>query len=84
MFSISSSEIPKVPTMGTWQRETERVRQKREREKREQREGEDREALDEGDGKFRECRPIFNSCCQATSEQQGRKGWTAGEGDHTG
>ena len=38
---------------------------------------EDRKALDGEDGKFGECGPIFNSSCQATDEQQGRKGWRA-------
>lgn len=42
--------------------------------------GEDRKVLDGEDGKFRECRPIFNSGFQATDEQQGRKGWRASEG----
>lgn len=44
--------------------------------------GEDRKTLDGEDGKFGECGPIFNSGCQATNEQQGRKGWR--ERDPTG
>lgn len=44
--------------------------------------GEDRKALDGEDGKFGACGPIFNSRFQATDEQQGRKGWRAGEGPH--
>lgn len=89
-FSISSSEIPQVPTVGNWQKEgvTERERGMENREKEEEegdkgeskRSGEDRKVLDGEDGKFGERRPIFNSGFQATDEQQGRKGWRAREG----
>lgn len=55
MFSISSSEIPKVPSMGNWQREGERESKKRRRRRREKTE----KALDEEDGKFGECGPYI-------------------------
>lgn len=83
MFSISSFEIPQVPSMGNWQRkekEKERVRGGGGGEEQGGRGGcigEDRKALDAEDGKFGERGPIFNSGCQATDEQQGRKGWRA-------
>lgn len=75
--------------MGNWQSEGERERERQREEEEEEggkgerkHSGEDRKALDGEDGKFGECGPIFNSGCQATDEQQGRKGWRAGEGPH--
>lgn len=53
MFSISSSEIPKVPSMGNWQREGERESKKRRRREKTEK------ALDEEDGKFGECGPYI-------------------------
>lgn len=88
MFSISSSEIPKVPTGGELATEKkEKDSQERggggDKEEREQ-SGDDREALDEEDGKFGEQGPIFNSGLQATDDQQGG-GWMEGRrGDHAG
>lgn len=57
MFSISSSEIPKVPSMGNWQREGERESKKRRRRRRRREKTE--KALDEEDGKFGECGPYI-------------------------
>lgn len=56
MFSISSSEIPKVPSMGNWQREGERESKKRRRRRRREK---TEKALDEEDGKFGECGPYI-------------------------
>lgn len=75
---MSSSEIPEVPSMGSWQREEKEADRRRRRTKEREREHsrEDRRVLDGEDGKFGECGPIFNSGCQAANEQQGRKGWS--------
>lgn len=89
MFSISSSEIPKVPTGGelaTGKKEKDSQGRGGGGGDKEEREwsGDDREALDEEDGKFGERGPIFNSGLQATDDQQGG-GWMEGRrGDHAG
>lgn len=64
--------------MGIWQRETEKREKGGTRAR-----GRRQKTLDGRDGKFRDCGPIFNSGCQATSKQQGSKGWPA-KRDHTG